>query len=68
MKPVNLTIRYVDSKRGTALVESKKGTFPVTLQSWLKHLVTPGDYGTVVKSAVTGEWIMIDYICQVRGA
>ncbi len=69
MKPVNLTIKHVDSTNGTALVESKKGNiFPVTLQTWLKHLVTSGDYGTVTKSNVTGEWIMIDYICQVRGA
>lgn len=69
MKPVNLTIKHVDSTNGTALVETMNGkTFPVTLQTWLKHLVRPGYYGTVTKSMVTGEWIMIDYIAQVRGA
>ena len=69
MKPINLTIKHVDSANGTALVEKKDGkTFPVTLQYWLRFLVRPGYYGTVTKSGVTGEWVMIDYIAQVRGA
>ena len=69
MKPVNLTIKHISDDHKTALVESKKGnTFPVNVHPNVRFLIKPGYYGRVVKSAVTGEWIMIDYICQLRGA
>ena len=60
-----LKVKNVDSKNGTALVQTKTNNiFPVTLQKWLRHLVRTGDLCKVTKSKVTGEWIMTDYICM----
>ena len=61
MKPVTLRIRHVDYKRGTALVQGRK-TFPVTVHPNIRFDITVGDLAKVIKSAVTGEWIMTDFI------
>ena len=69
MKPANLTIKHISDDHKTALVENKKGNiFPVNVHPDVRFLIQPGYYGRVVKSVVTGEWIMIDYIAQVRSA
>ena len=69
MKPVNLTIKHISDDHKTALVENKKGNiFPVNVHPDVRFLIQPGYYGRVVKSVVTSEWIMIDYIAQVRSA
>lgn len=69
MKPVNLPIKHISDDHKTALVENKKGNiFPVNVHPDVMFLIQPGYYGRVVKSVVTGEWIMIDYIAQVRSA
>lgn len=64
MKPVNLTIKHITDDHKTALVESKKGIFPVTVHPSVRFLIKPGYEGSVVKSAVTGEWILVDYITR----
>ena len=69
MKPVNLTIKHISDDHKTALVENKKGNiFPVNVHPDVRFLIQPGYYGRVVKSVVTGEWIMIDYIAHVMSA
>lgn len=59
---MSLKIRHVDYKRGVALVQGARKTFPVHLQDWLKFLVVVGDLAIVKKSHVSGEWIMTDYV------
>lgn len=63
MKPVRLPIVSIDRPNKTALVKSKKGTFPVKMEmeSWKIEDVRLGDDAMVVKSSVSGEWLMIDY-------
>jgi hypothetical protein len=59
-KPVKQSIRNVDYKRKTALVESSKGkVYPVTLSDQaLAKNVTETD--TAIVRKVNGYWIMID--------
>ena len=68
---VNLTVRWnkmsltVINKQGNkALVKSNRSnkSFPVTMQTWLKHLVCVGDLAIIKKSPVSGELIMVDYV------
>ena len=57
-----LKIRHVDYKNGTALVQGKNKTFPVTVSQSIRFDICAGDLAKVVKSAVSGEWIMTDFI------
>jgi carbamoylphosphate synthase large subunit len=64
MNPVKLAIIHLDKKNRTALVRSSKNrSFPVKMQmeDWKVECVQRGDDAIVTKSAVTGEWLMIDY-------
>ena len=66
MKPIKAFIMNIDRKNKTALVRSYKTgkIFPVTLSFKEKYkfkCVRRGDTGFVVKSGVSGEWLMIDY-------
>ncbi len=61
---MSLTIRHVDYKNGTALVQSRNRTFPVTVDKSIRYMITVGDLAKVTKSVVTGEWIMTDYIAM----
>ena len=60
MKPIRLPIVNVDRKNRTAIVESTNGRFPVKSTIDLTD-VRCGDDAMVVKSNVSGEWLMIDY-------
>lgn len=62
---MSLKIKHVDYDRGVALVQSTRKTFPVTVSKDIKYDICPGDLATVVKSVVTGEWIMTDFIRMV---
>lgn len=59
---MSLTVIHKSPKY--ALVKSNRTgkAFPVQMQDWLKNLVSIGDIAKVVKSPVSGEWIMTDYI------
>ena len=59
MKPIKLPIVNVDHTNRTALVKSQKTTFPVHMTKDFDCMA--GDDAIVTKSAVTGEWLMIDY-------
>lgn len=63
MQPVKLPIVNIDRTNKMAYVESQKGKFPVKMEmdQWKINDVRLGDDAIVVKSAVTGEWLMIDY-------
>ena len=66
MKPVKMFILNVDRENKTALVRSYNSgkVFPVTLsfkEAWKFRCVRRGDDGLVVKSSVSGEWLMVDY-------
>jgi len=63
MKPVTLPIVNIDRVNRTAIVESSKTRFPVHIAIPRNQLsdVKIGDDAIVVKSAVTGDWLMIDY-------
>ena len=63
MKSIKLPIVHIDRENRTALVEGKKNTFPVHMEmaDWKVQCVRLGDDAIVTKSAVTGEWLMIDY-------
>ena len=58
---MSLKIKHVDYKRGTALVQGRNKTFPVTVAPEIKFDICVGDLAKVVKSVVTGEWIMTDF-------
>ena len=63
MQPVKLPIVNIDRQNKTALVKSQKHTFPVRMEMpiWKINDVRLGDDAIVTKSAITGEWLMIDY-------
>ena len=65
MKPIKLPIVNIDRKNRTAIVETKTGKkFPVTIemsQDLIDNCIRRGDDAIIVKSAVTGEWLMTDY-------
>ena len=61
MKPVTLKIKHIDYTNGTALVQGRK-TFPVQVSEKIRFDICPGDIAKVVKSVVSGEWIMTDFI------
>lgn len=62
-----MTLTVINKQGNKALVQSNRTgkSFPVTMQTWLKHLVCIGDLATVKKSRVSGEWIMTDYIRNI---
>ena len=54
---------HKDHKRNVALVrDGSKPSFPVLMQKWLRNLVCVGDLAIIKKSAVSGEWILTDYV------
>ena len=59
MNPVKLPIVNIDRKNRTCMVDSRKGRFPVHMTRNFDCMV--GHDAIVTKSAVTGEWLMIDY-------
>ena len=63
MQPIRLPIVNIDRRNKNAIVESKKGKFPVkmVMDQWKIQDVRLGDDAYVVKSSVTGEWLMVDY-------
>lgn len=64
MKPIQLPLVHIDKQNKCALVKSQKGNvFPVEMcmPEWKIKDIQYGDDAIVVKSTVTGEWIMIDY-------
>ena len=63
MKPIKLPIINIDRTNRTAIVESANKKFPVKMEmpNWKIQDVRLGDDAVVVKSAVTGEWLMTDY-------
>ena len=66
MKPIRMFILNVDRENKTAVVQSYKTgkIFPISLcfkEAWKYKTVRRGDDGLVVKSGVSGEWLMVDY-------
>lgn len=66
MKPIRMFILNIDRENETALVENYRTgkIFPVKIsfkESWKLKCVQRGDDALVVKSGVTGEWLMVDY-------
>ena len=59
-----MSLKVINKQGNKALVKSNRSnkSFPVTMQTWLKHLVYVGDLAIIKKSPVSGEWIMTDYI------
>ena len=60
MKPIRLPIVNVDKRNNAVMVESQNGKFPVKVECSIED-ARLGDDAVVTKSAVTGEWLMIDY-------
>ena len=58
-----LPCTHIDASNNTALVKSHRTgkTFPVHLPQNIKYLISTGDRLHVIKSHVSGEWIVIDY-------
>ena len=61
---MTLTIKHIDYRRGVALVQGARSTFPVTVAKPIQYLISIGDLATVKKSPVSGEWIMTDYTAR----
>ena len=62
MKPVRLPIKNIDRENGLVWVKSKAHTFPCQITNKVaRECMRLGDDAVVVKSAVTGEWLCIDY-------
>ena len=56
------TIVNIQRKIKKGLVKTSTGkTFPVTLQDWLVDSIMLHDHVELKKSAVTGEWIVVNY-------
>ena len=62
MKPIRKPVNHIDRKNGLVWVTGKHGKFPckVTRPS-ITDGVRLGDDVSIVKSAVTGEWLCVDY-------
>lgn len=61
MKPIRLPIKNIDRRNKTVWVQSQKTVFPCKMQDWIVPDIRLGDDAVVIKSAVTGEWLCIDY-------
>lgn len=62
MKPVKMEINDIDRKNKTVWVKNKKGNvFPCKAQNWLIDDIQLLDKAIVVKSAVSKEWLCVDY-------
>ena len=60
MNPIPQTIHLVDQDANVCMVISGKGNiYPVDLNHYCKE-IKPGDTALVVKSNVTGEWLLVD--------
>ena len=64
---MTLTVIHKDVERNVALVKSDKSdeSFPVRMLNWTRFLVCVGDIAIVKKSAVSGEWLLTDYIRNI---
>lgn len=65
---MNYKIINIQHDKGVALVKRNTKAFPVKLCTYTKK-GTPsvGDYAKVVKSPVSGEWLLVDYIAMFGG-
>ena len=62
MKPIRLPVQRIDKQNGLVWVKGKRNTFPCTIvNKVVKECIQYGDDAIVVKSAVNGEWLCIDY-------
>ena len=62
MKPIRLPVIRINRKDNMVYVKSSKGEFPCKISNpVVKECVLLGDDAIVVKSAVSGEWLCIDY-------
>ena len=62
MKPIRLPVIRINRKDNMVYVKSSKGEFPCKITNpVVKECVLLGDDAIVVKSAVSGEWLCIDY-------
>jgi len=60
MNPIPQTIHLVDQDNNICMVISGKGNiYPVDLNHYCKE-IHPGDTAFVVKSRVSGEWLLVD--------
>lgn len=60
MNPIPQTIHLVDQDNNICMVISGKGNiYPVDLNHYCKE-IRPGDTAMVVKSRVSGEWLLVD--------
>lgn len=60
MNPIPQTIHLVDQDNNICMVISGKGNiYPVDLNHYCKE-IRPGDTAFVVKSSVSGEWLLVD--------
>lgn len=64
---MTLTVIHKDIERNVALVKSDKSdeSFPVRMLNWTRFLVCVGDIAIVKRSAVSGEWLLTDYIRNI---
>lgn len=62
MKPIRLPVIRIDRKNNTVYVKSSNGEFPCKITNpVVKECILLGDDAVVVKSAVSGEWLCVDY-------
>jgi len=62
MKPITLPIKNIDRPNKTVWVQSHKTVFPCKIvKDYHAMDMTRSDKAVVVKSAVSGEWLCIDY-------
>lgn len=62
MKPIRLPVIRIDRKNNKVYVKSSKGEFPCKITNPIvKECILLGDDAIVVKSAVSGEWLCVDY-------
>ena len=62
MKPITLPIKNIDRRNRTVWVQSHKTVFPCKItKDYLAMDMQRCDKAVVVKSAVSGEWLCIDY-------
>jgi len=62
MKPIRMPIHHIDRQSSIVHVKSKSGKiFPAKMNELCKESMMYGDEAIVVKSAVSGEWLCIDY-------
>lgn len=62
MKPIRLSIHHIDRQAKIVHVKTSTGNiFPCRMNDLCVDGMRYGDDAVVIKSAVTGEWLCIDY-------